>query len=77
MKVGELIGKAITNARIQKQPMPDDVGFLKLNFSDDSECTGAASFGIYAENSLDEYPSLITVSDKFIDHEGEFYWMHK
>lgn len=71
MKVGELIGKTTTNARIQKLPMHDDVGFLKLNFSDDSECTVVASFGTYTGNSLDEYPTLITVLDKFIGSEGE------
>ena len=71
MNAHELIGKTVTNAKFQKLSKHDDAGYLLLNFSDGSECVVVASFGTYTGNSLDEYPTLITISNKFIGVDGE------
>ncbi len=71
MKIQDLIGKTIANAKIQKLSKHDDTGFLKLNFSDGSECLVVASYGTYTGNSNDEYPTLISIADKFKGVDGD------
>ena len=71
MNAHELVGRTITNAKVQKLSKHDEAGYVVLNFSDGSECFVEASFGTYTGNSLSEYPTLITLSDKFISTDGE------
>ncbi len=71
MEFKDLIGKKITDAKIQRLSNHDDFGYLKLNFSDGSECVIMASYDFYTGNSLGEYPTAMSIVEKFTNEDGE------
>lgn len=71
MTVKDIIGKTIIDAKTQKLSKHDDTGFLKLTFSDGTECVVFASYDFYTGRSIDEYPTRIFITDKYESKEGE------
>ena len=71
MKIQNLIGKKIIGAKLQRPSNHDDQGFLKLNFSDGSECLIVAGYDFYTGNSLGEYPTLISIIENYSGEAGE------
>ncbi len=71
LKAQDLIGKTIIEATIKKLANHDDSGYLQLKFSDGSECLIISSYGMYTGDSADEYPTLISIVDKFESKDGE------
>lgn len=65
MDFKDLIGKTITKATLMKRPDFDDKGWLKLEFSDKSDCIIVSTYGSYTAGSEDEYPSYILIIDKY------------
>lgn len=60
----DLIGKTITKAEYMRKLDYDDKGWLKLTFSDGSYCVIVAGFDMYTGNSIDEYPTYISITDE-------------
>lgn len=59
----QLIGKAITSAKVTGIDGCDDMPFLELEFSDGTKCVIEAYYGGYTGKSVDEYPRYISVGD--------------
>lgn len=64
MKMSDLVGKTITEAVLLKYPELDDEAWLRLRFTDGSECVLEATYGGFTGNSCDEYPSFLVVREK-------------
>jgi hypothetical protein len=71
MKMQDLIGKKIIGAKLQRPSNHDDQGFLKLNFSDGSECLIVAGYDFYTGNSSGEYPTSISIIENYSGEAGE------
>ena len=67
MNANNLVGKTITAATQMKHPTYDDSGWLKLNFSDGTECLITAGYQGYTGESEDEYPTCIGVRDTTLE----------
>jgi hypothetical protein len=63
MDVKDLVGKTITSATLMKLEDYDDTAWLKLEFSDGSECCVVASYGGYTGESEDEYPARVLLDE--------------
>lgn len=58
----KLVGKTITSSEICRQSDEyDDIPYLVLKFSDNTECIVSASYSGYTGDSADEYPTMIYV----------------
>lgn len=58
----KLVGKTITSSEICRQGDEyDDIPYLVLKFSDNTECIVSSSYGAYTGDSADEYPAMIYV----------------
>jgi len=69
MKFSELIGKTITSAQQMQSVGYTDTGYLKLGFSDRTECVIYSSYGDFDFKSEGEYPSEIYIIDKYTEEE--------
>lgn len=58
-----IIGKKIIKVTKMKNPDYDDVGWLKLDFADNTYCVIQASYTCYTGASEDEYPTDISILD--------------
>lgn len=68
MEAKDLIGKTITDAKIQKLIGYDDTGYLVLNFSDGTTATVVGGYDeYYTGESTDEYPTRIHVTETKFD----------
>ena len=63
MNFKDLVGKTITSTTHMRYKDLDDIGFLKLTFSDGTHCIIESSYGGYTENSRGEYPTNISILD--------------
>jgi hypothetical protein len=61
MKLSDLVGKTITEATLLKYPELDDEAWLRLRFTDGTECMLEATYGGYSGNSVDEYPAYLVI----------------
>jgi hypothetical protein len=64
MELSDLVGKTITEAVLLKYPELDDEAWLRLRFTDGSECVLEATYGGFSGNSVDEYPAFMVVREK-------------
>lgn len=64
MKLNDLVGKTITEATLLKYPELDDEAWLRLRFTDGSECVLEATYGGFTGRSCDEYPAFLVVREK-------------
>lgn len=55
----DLVGKTIASATHMKLSNYDDEGFLRLTFSDASECVIYGGYGSYTGDSEDAYQTVI------------------
>jgi hypothetical protein len=63
MKFSDLVGKTISEAVLLKCPGLDDEAWLRLRFTDGTECVLEATYGGFTGNSVDEYPSFLVVRE--------------
>jgi hypothetical protein len=64
MEFKGLIGKTITEATLLKYPETDDEAWLRLRFTDGTECVLQATYGGWTGYSMDEYPAYIRICQK-------------
>lgn len=64
MDASDLVGKTISEAVWLKYPELDDEAWLRLRFTDGSECVLEATYGGFTGNSLGEYPSYLVIREK-------------
>ena len=67
MDFNNLVGKTIIKVTKMKRPDFDDEGWLKLEFSDKSECTLVSTYNNFTGGSEGEYPCNIFIVDKYED----------
>lgn len=65
----KLEGKEIKSACLLNFPNRDDLGFLKLTFTDKTSVIIESSYGGYTGNSLDEYPTYLNIIEDFRDYK--------
>jgi hypothetical protein len=58
-----MVGKTVTSAQEMERTEFDDAGFLKLEFSDGTDCVIVSGYYGHTGNSEDEYPTWIKVVD--------------
>ncbi len=63
MNFKDLKGKTITQATQKKLKGYDDQGYLLLKFSDGTSTIITASYDGWTGNSVDEYPTNISLED--------------
>jgi len=54
-----LEGKTIAKAELVRSATQDDIGCLRLDFTDETTLFLTASFGRYTGESVDEYPTIL------------------
>lgn len=59
-----LEGKTVATATVMKKPEYDDTGWVRLTFSDGSECVINGSYSGYTGESEDEYPERLFIFRK-------------
>jgi hypothetical protein len=67
MKTEEIEGKTIRAATIMMKPDFDDRAWLRLRFTDGTECFVIACYGGYTGGSEDEYPAFVVLAPKIDD----------
>lgn len=74
MNIEDLIGKTIKEAYRLKARDHSDIAWLRLVFTDGTECHVQSSYGSYScdESALEEYPCIITVT-KVFDTVKDFF----
>ena len=60
--VEDLVGKTVAAATRLKKPGYDDEGWLRLTFTDGTECVLVAGYGEYTGASEGEYPTHLRVT---------------
>lgn len=61
-KPSDLVGKTIASATYMKKPQYDDRPFLRLRFTDGTECYLSGGYGGFTGSSEDEYPMFIAIA---------------
>lgn len=64
MEFKDLIGKTIAEATLLKYPETDDEAWLRLRFTDGTECVLESTYGGWTGSSIDEYPAYIRICQK-------------
>lgn len=59
MKLKDLPGKTISEVAMLRRPEFDDEAWLRLRFTDGTECVLVGFYGGFTGNSEDEYPAYI------------------
>ncbi|NJN61138.1 MAG: hypothetical protein HC795_06055 [Coleofasciculaceae cyanobacterium RL_1_1] len=63
-----LEGKTIAKAELVRSAMQDDIGRLRLDFTDGTTLFLVAGFGNYTGESVDEYPTTLKVVANLEDY---------
>ena len=71
-----IIGKTIKSVTNLKRKDSDDSGYLLMEFTDNTDCVIVGAYGCNTGNSVDEYPTEITImyknkNNKYNDDYGE------
>lgn len=61
MKFNDLVGKTVASATQMKLIQYDDEGYLRLQFTDGTECMIIGGYLSYTGESEDEYPTAIGI----------------
>lgn len=67
-----MVGKKIASVSIHTLSGTDDGGFMRIIFTDKTECLIVGSYDAYTGESQDEYPTTIYLCDEyFIDKDNK------
>jgi hypothetical protein len=67
MRFKDIVGKTIVGAAEMKKLQYDDQGWLKLSFSDGTDCIIWAGYGFYTGESEGEYPAILGIAKNVED----------